>query len=155
MTSVRGTGASDGACVPTPVADVAQTSVAGARLARCRHSAAPPTCNELDRLYRSLADVTAESHPALPSCWLPQGRAESLRGKRRSRACGHGPRVPRHGPRERRSPQSVGRTLVSRRYPSGPSLVRNARPRRLAWDRGETFQRPSSRSRLRQQFEKR
>ena len=63
MTSVRGTGAPNGACLPTLVPDEARSSVASAKSRRSRHSTAQPTCNELDRLYRSLADVTAENHP--------------------------------------------------------------------------------------------
>lgn len=63
MTSVRGTGALDGAGVPTLIPDAAYSSVASLRFRRFSCSTALPTSSELDRLYRSLADVTAESHP--------------------------------------------------------------------------------------------
>lgn len=63
MTSIRGTGAPDGGGVSKLVSDVAQSSAVGTRFTHLRHSTALPTNNELDRLYRSLADVTAENHP--------------------------------------------------------------------------------------------
>jgi phosphoribosyl-ATP pyrophosphohydrolase len=63
MTPVRGTRTPDGAGVPTLFPDAAQSSVAERRFARFRHSTALPSSSELDRLYRSLADVTAENHP--------------------------------------------------------------------------------------------
>ena len=63
MSTVRGTGAPNGAGVPTLVPDALNSSVAGTRFGSRRHSNASSTNNELDRLYLALADVTAESHP--------------------------------------------------------------------------------------------
>ncbi|MFN4922632.1 phosphoribosyl-ATP diphosphatase [Bradyrhizobium sp.] len=63
MATVQGIGAPEGAAAPTLVPEAANPSVAGTRLNFRRHSTALAGTNELDRLYRSLADVTAESHP--------------------------------------------------------------------------------------------
>ncbi|MFZ8452900.1 hypothetical protein ACO1MT_15265, partial [Staphylococcus aureus] len=63
MATVQGIGAPEGAAAPTLVPEAANPSVTGTRLSFRRHSTALAGTNELDRLYRSLADVTAESHP--------------------------------------------------------------------------------------------
>src|SRR5579883_1758430 len=64
MTTGRGTGAPNGASVPTLVLDAERFGAFTARLSgkkrRSAHSAEP---NEIDHLYRALGDVTTENHP--------------------------------------------------------------------------------------------